>query len=128
MTDLMCVESFILVNFLNLLCCSLKHLTDPTESDLQAIKAEHFIRTMKLMLFQIVFLIPGRPVNTIERHGLVFLVLTQECISLNENFWILNKISLKYVPSGPIGNMAALVQIMARQRKVDKPLSESTMV
>ena len=34
-------------------------------------------------------------------------------ISLNENFQILNKISLKYVPLGLIDNMTALVQIMA---------------
>ena len=34
-------------------------------------------------------------------------------IFLNENFWILNKISLKYVPLGLIDNMTALVQIMA---------------
>ena len=46
-----------------------------------------------------------------------------KCILLNENFLILNKISLKYVPWGPIDNMAALVQIMAWRRIGDKPLS-----
>ena len=39
-----------------------------------------------------------------------------KCISLNLNFWILNKVSLKYVPQGLINNMAALVQIMAWHR------------
>ena len=30
-------------------------------------------------------------------------------IFFNENFWILNKVSLKYVPLGVIKNIAALV-------------------
>ena len=50
-----------------------------------------------------------------------------KCISLNENFWILNKIPLKYVPYGLIDNMAALVQIMAWRRADVKPLSEPMM-
>ena len=51
-----------------------------------------------------------------------------KCISLNENFRILDNISLKYVPYGLIENMAALVQIMAWCRIGDKPLSEAMMV
>ena len=35
------------------------------------------------------------------------------CISLNEKVWILNKISLKVVPKGPINNISVLVQITA---------------
>ena len=35
-----------------------------------------------------------------------------KCIFLNENVWILVKISLKFVPKGPINNIPALVQIM----------------
>ena len=31
-----------------------------------------------------------------------------KCISLNKNFWILHKISLKYVTWGLIDNMVAL--------------------
>ena len=38
-------------------------------------------------------------------------------IFLNENLWILKKISLKYVPYGLIGNMAALVQIMVASNR-----------
>ena len=38
-----------------------------------------------------------------------------KCIFLNENFWILDKFSLKYVAQGLI-DMAALVQIMAWRR------------
>ena len=49
-------------------------------------------------------------------------------IFLNEIIWILIKISLNFVPSGPINNISALVQIMAWRRPGDKPLSEPMMV
>ena len=51
-----------------------------------------------------------------------------KCIFWNENVWIPNNISLKFVPKGPINNNAALVQVMAWRREGDKPLSESMMV
>ena len=44
------------------------------------------------------------------------------------NVWILIKISLKFVPKGPINNIPALVQIMAWHRQGDKPLSEPMLV
>ena len=47
---------------------------------------------------------------------------------LNENVWISIKISLKFVPKGPINNIPSLVQIMAWHRPGDKPLSERIMV
>ena len=43
-------------------------------------------------------------------------------IFLNGNVWILIKISLKFVPMGPINNIPALVQMMAWRRPGDKPL------
>ena len=49
-------------------------------------------------------------------------------IFLNENVWISLKISLKFVPKGPINNIPALVWIMAWRRPGDKPLSEPMMV
>ena len=49
-------------------------------------------------------------------------------IFFNENVWISIKISLKFVPKGPINNFPALVQIMAWHRSGDKPLSEQMMV
>ena len=49
-------------------------------------------------------------------------------IFFNENVWISIKISLKFVPKGPINNIPALVQIMAWRRWGDKPLSEPMMV
>ena len=51
-----------------------------------------------------------------------------KCIFLNENVWIPNKISLKFVSKGPINYIPALVQIMARRRAGAKPLSETMMV
>ena len=50
------------------------------------------------------------------------------CIFFNENVWISIKISLKFVPKGPINNIPALVQIMAWRRPGEKPLSEPMMV
>ena len=49
-------------------------------------------------------------------------------IFLNENILIPIKISLKFVPKGPINNIPALVQIMAWRRPGDKPLSQPMMV
>ena len=46
------------------------------------------------------------------------------CIFVNEKFCILIKISLKFVPEGPIDNNSALVQIMAWRQIGDKSLSE----
>ena len=51
-----------------------------------------------------------------------------KCISLNENVWIPIKISLKFVPKGPINHIPSLAQIMAWRRPGDKPLSETMMV
>ena len=53
---------------------------------------------------------------------------TFERIFLKENVIILIKISLKFVPNGPINNIPALVQIMAWCRPGDKPLSEPMTV
>ena len=41
------------------------------------------------------------------------------CIFVNEKFWILVKISLKFVPRGPIDTYQALVQITAWRRTGD---------
>ena len=51
-----------------------------------------------------------------------------KCIFLNENVWISIKISLNFVPRGPINNIPASVQIMAWRWPGDKPLSEPMMV
>ena len=51
-----------------------------------------------------------------------------KCIFLNENVWIPIKISLKFVPTGPVNNIPALVQVMAWYRPCKKPSSEPTTV
>ena len=51
-----------------------------------------------------------------------------KCIFLNENTYISIKISLKFVPMGPVNNVTDLVPIMASRRSGDKPLSELMMV
>ena len=47
-----------------------------------------------------------------------------KCIFLNGNVRILIKISLKFIPKGPIDNKLVLVQVMAWRQTGDKPLSE----
>ena len=49
-------------------------------------------------------------------------------IFFNENVWISIKISLKFVPKGPINKIPALVQVMAWRRPGDKPLSEPMLI
>ena len=51
-----------------------------------------------------------------------------KCISLNENIWILIKMSLKFVPKVPTSSNPALVQIMASRRLGAKPYSEPMLV
>ena len=51
-----------------------------------------------------------------------------KCIFLNGNVKISIKISLKFIPKGPINNIPALVQIMTWSQPGNKPLSEPKMV
>ena len=44
-----------------------------------------------------------------------------------ENCCIFIKISLQFVTRGPLNNIPAFVQIMARRRSGDKPISEPMM-
>ena len=71
-----------------------------------------------------------RRVNTLRprQNGRHFADDLFKCIFLNGNLWISIKISLKFVPKGPINNIPALVQIMAWRCPGDKPLSEAMMV
>ena len=73
---------------------------------------------------------PLAVVNTLRprQHGRHFADDTFKRIFLSENVIISIKISLKFVPKGPIHNIPALVQIMAWRRPDDKPLSEPMMV
>ena len=84
------------------------------------------------MQFLILFywLVSSELVNTLRprQNGRYFADDIFKCIFLNENVWIVVKISLKFVPKGPINNIPALVQIMAWGRPGDMPLSEPRMI
>ena len=59
--------------------------------------------------------VPKHNVNTLRsrQDGRRFADNIFKCIFLNENVWIPIKISLKFVPRGPISNIPALVQIIS---------------
>ena len=63
-----------------------------------------------------------------KQNGYHFADETSTYISVNQNIWILIKISLKFIYRGPINDIPALVKIMAWRRPGDKPLSEPMMV
>ena len=65
-------------------------------------------------------------VNTLRprQNGLRFADDVFKYVFLNENVWILIKISLKFVPKGLINNILALVQTMACHRSGAKPLPQ----
>ena len=63
-----------------------------------------------------------------RQDGRCFADNTCKRIFFNENVIILIKISLKFVPKGPINEIPALVQMMAWCRLGEKPLSEPMMV
>ena len=71
----------------------------------------------------------GADINTLRtrQNGRHFADDIFKRIFFNENVGISIKISLKFVPKGPINNIPALVQIMAWRRTGDKPLSEPMM-
>ena len=69
-------------------------------------------------------------VNTLRprQNGRHFADAIFKWMFLNENVWIPIKISLKFIPKGPINNILVLVQIMAWHRSGNEPLSEPMMV
>ena len=85
---------------------------------------------MLLTLWNIILILQDQRVNTLRprQNGSRFADDTFKHIFLNENVRISIKISLKFVPKGPINNNPSLVQIMAWRRSGDKPLSEPMMV
>ena len=64
----------------------------------------------------------------LRQNGRRFTDDTFKCIFPNKNVRISIKISLKFVPKGPVNNNPASVQIMAWHRSGNKPLSEPMMV
>ena len=85
----------------------------------------HLVITRLLLVhFMLSLLNTLRP----RQNGSHFADAIFKCTFLNENVWIPIKISLKFVPQGPINNIPALIQIMAWRRPGDKPLSGPMMV
>ena len=82
------------------------------------------------MLIIGITIVVNRDLNTLrpKQNGCHFADDVFKCIFLNENVWILFKISLNIVPKGPINNIPSLVRIMAWRRPGDKSLSEPMMV
>ena len=74
-----------------------------------------------LHLYPVLVFVTLRP----TQNGWNFVDNIFKCIFFNENVWISIKISPKFIPKGPVHNIAALVQIMAWHCTGDKPLSES---
>ena len=62
-----------------------------------------------------------------EQNGRHFADDIFKRIFLNGNVGISIKISLKFVPKGPINNKSALVQVMAWRQTGDKPLPERVL-
>ena len=95
----------------------------------------HYVKLTSQLTLKSIFTESGltyrRPVvNTLRprQNGRRFADDTFKRIFENENVRLSIKISLKFVPKGPINNNPALIRIMAWRRPGDKPLSEPMMV
>ena len=77
-----------------------------------------------------IFIFSFLKINTLRlrQNGCLFADDLFESIFLSENVWNLIKISLKFVPKGPINNIPTLVQVMAWHWPGDNPLSGPMMV
>ena len=64
----------------------------------------------------------------IKKNATILQTKFSNVIFLDENIWILLKISLKFVCKFQMNNIPALVQMMIWRRTGDKPLSEPIMV
>ena len=63
-----------------------------------------------------------------DKMATIFQTTFSNAFFFNDKVKILIKISLKFVPKGPINNIPALIQIMAWRWPGDKPLSAPMMV
>ena len=101
-------------------CFPISNITKPHSSKILNLHDVHYNNITPALIF----------LNTLRprQNGRYFADDIFKCIFLNENAWILLKISLKFVRKVWINNIPALVQIMAWCRLGDKPLSEPMMV
>ena len=93
-------------------------------------RGHYKIKLVKNKIISQVTIFKQTAINTLRprENGRHFADDIFKCIFLNENVWIPIKISLKFVPQGPINIIPALVQIMAWRRPGDKPLSGPMIV
>ena len=98
--------------------------SEATLKDMGKFPRIRYIKFIILRIFRSYIIDTLRP----RQNGRHFADDIFKFIFLNENVWIPIKISLKFVPKGPINNIPALVQIIAWRRPGDKPLSEPMMV
>ena len=63
-----------------------------------------------------------------DKVAAIFQKTLSKCIFFSKNVLILLRISLRFVPNGPINNIPALFQIIAWRRPGDKPLSKPMVV
>ena len=85
--------------------------------------------TMMVCLLTHICVTQPQWVNTLrpKQNGCHFSDDIFKCIFFKEYVWILIKISLKFVPKGPIDNKPSLFQIMAWCQSGAKPSSEPVM-
>ena len=118
----------VFINLLDLGLCKTRHLENDSSLNVRTSEYMNIGQTGPLLTSDLLhgldFLNTLRP----RQNGRHFPDDIFICIFLNENAWILIKISLKFVPKGPVNKIPALVQIMAWCRSGDKPLSEPMMV
>ena len=90
----------------------------------------HLVRLHWIKCIWYDFMIFSLNINTLRlrQNGRHFADYMFKWIFLNENIWILLKISLKFVPKVWINNIPALVQIMAWRWPGNKLLSEPMVV
>ena len=81
-----------------------------------------------MICYVLVYRLLTRKILRPRQNGRHFADDILKCIHLDKNVWTSIQISLKFVPTGPIDNITAQVQIMAWHRPGDKPLCEQMMI
>ena len=104
---------------ISFVCIPMNIIADEYRNGFGADQAtSHSLEHVALMIYEL-----KKSLNTLRprQNGRHFADDTFKCILLNENVGISIKISLKFVPKGPINNIPALVQVIAWRRPGDKP-------
>ena len=81
-----------------------------------------------IFTLEIQYLTHGINTLRLRQNGSHLAHNTFKWIYFNKNIWIVNTISLKFVPMSPINNKSSLVQVMTWRLTGNKPLSEPTVL